>query len=247
MESRLTYAETLLAAHRGQQLPEAIAPSPPQDLASAMRAQGEVARGLRATLVGWKVGFSPDGAAVAGPIYASVLQPSPASVALPERGFIVEIELAFRLARDLPAKPYTRDEILEAAEEALIGVELIAGRFGEPPAVPYFAFVADNIGNAGYVTGASTGRFRSLDLKALSLRFTVDGEVVQEGRGGHPQGDPVEPLRAYASKPNDDLGGLRKGQLITTGSLTKPLRIDRAARIEASLEAVGQVVVDLTR
>lgn len=247
MEGRLTYAETLLAAHRGQQLPEAMAASPPHDLASAMRAQGDVARGLRATLAGWKVGFSPDGVAVAGPLYGSVVQPAPASVALPERGFIVEIELAFRLARDLPAKPYTRDEILEAVDEALIGVELIAGRYGEPPAVPYYAFLADNIGNAGYVTGASTGAFHPLDLKALSLRFTVDGDVVQEGRGGHPQGDPVEPLRAYASQPNDDLGGPRKGQVITTGSLTKPLRLDRAARIEASLEAVGRVVVDLTR
>ncbi len=147
----------------------------------------------------------------------------------------------------MPPKAYTRDDILAAVDEALIGIELVAGRRGELPTVPYLAFLADNIGNAGYVTGASTRDFRALDLKALPMRFTVDGTLVQEGRGGHPQGDPVEPLRAYASQPSDALGGLRKGQLITTGSLTKPLRVDRAARIDASIESVGSVALDLTR
>lgn len=247
MEDRLGYTDALLAGHRGQRSPSTGAAPAPTDYASAMRVQRDVTRALGATVAGWKVGFSPDGVPVAGPLYASVVRPGGASIRLPDRGFIVEIELAFRLASDLPRKPYTRDEILDACDEALIGIELIAGRRGEPPAVPYLAFLADNIGNAGYVTGASTSGFRTLDLKALALRFTVDGEVVQEARGGHPQGDPVEPLRAYASQPNDQLGGLRKGQVITTGSLTKPLRIDRAVRVEASLGGVGRVALDLTR
>jgi 2-keto-4-pentenoate hydratase len=246
MDDRLPYADTLVAEHRGQSSP-ATTELLPTDYASAMRIQRDVTRALGATVAGWKVGFSPDGVAVAGPLYASVVRAGPASVSLHERGFIVEIELAFRLARDLPGKSYTRDEILAAIDDALIGIELIAGRRGEPPAVPYPAFLADNLGNAGYVTGASTRGFRALDLKALPMRFTVDGAVVQEGRGGHPQGDPVEPLRAYASRPNDQLGGLRKGQLITTGSLTKLFRIESTAQIEASLEGVGSVVLDLRR
>jgi 2-keto-4-pentenoate hydratase len=246
LEDRLPYTDALVAAHRGQPSPPAAA-STPADHAAAMRIQRDVTRALGATVAGWKVGFSPEGVPVAGPLYASVVRPGPARVSLPDRGFIVEIELAFRLARDLPPKAYTRDDILAAIDEALIGIELVAGRRGELPTVPYLAFLADNIGNAGYVTGASTRDFRALDLKALPLRFTVDGTLVQEGRGGHPQGDPVEPLRAYASQPNDELGGLRKGQLITTGSLTKPLRVDRAARIDASIESVGSVALDLTR
>jgi 2-keto-4-pentenoate hydratase len=247
MDGRHPFADALVAAHRGQPSTTANAALPPTDYVSAMRVQRDVTEALGATVAGWKVGFSPDGVAVAGPLYASAVQPSRGSVRLTDRGFIVEIELAFRLARNLPRQPYTREAILDAIDEALIGIELVAGRHGEPPEVPYFAFLADNIGNAGYVTGASTRGFRALDLKALPLRFSVDGEVVQESRGGHPQGDPVEPLRAYASQPYDELGGLRKGQLVTTGSLTKPLRIDRAVRIEASLDGVGSVTLDLTR
>lgn len=236
-----SYASALVAARSASTTP----PSPPRDFASAMQAQREVAAALGERVAGWKVGFSPDGLPVAGPLYASVVQPSPATRPLASRGFIVEIELAFRLARDLPPREYTRDEILDAVGEALIGVELIRGRFGEPPSAPFPAFLADNLGNAGYVTGEATRDFRRLDLKCLRCRFEVDGALVQEQAGGHPQGDPVEPMRAYASRPIDALGGLKAGQVITTGTLTKPLTLDRAARIEASLEGIGRVSLAL--
>jgi 2-keto-4-pentenoate hydratase len=245
MKNDSDYAAALVAAHAGHAAASETAAAP-QSLAEAMRVQSEVAQALRASVGGWKVGFAPDGTAVAGPMFASVVSSSPSSRALPAGGFIVEIELAFRLARDLPARAYSRDEILDAASEALIGIELVAGRLGEPPSVPYPAFLADNIGNAGYVVGASTRSFRALDLKALRCTFRLDGNVVQDREGGHPQGDPVEPLRAYASAPSDVLGGLRKGQVVTTGSLTKPLRVDRAARIEATLAGIGDVTLELT-
>ena len=244
MQTKRTLTDDLVAAHRGAATAPTV-PAAPADYEAAMRIQHDVARKLDATLAGWKLGFSPEGVPVAGPLFAGLVQSSPARVAIRSRGFIVEIELAFRLGRDLPPKAYSRDEVLAAVDEALIGIELVAGRFGEPPTVPYLAFLADNVGNAGYVTGASTRGFRSLDLRMLPVRFSVDGKVVEDKRGGHPQGDPVEPLRAYASKPIDAFGGLRKGQIVTTGSLTKPLRVESAARIAAALEGVGSVELTL--
>jgi 2-keto-4-pentenoate hydratase len=243
MQTQNTLADDLAAAHRAPS--PASAAATPVDYAAAMRIQHDVARKLDATLAGWKLGFSPDGVAVAGPLFASLVQASPARVPARPRGFIIEIELAFRLGRDLPLKAYTREEVLAAVDEALVGIELVGGRFGEPPAVPYLAFLADNIGNAGYVTGTATRDFRALDLKALPVRFSVDGKVVEDKRGGHPQGDPLEPLRAYASAPIDALGGLRKGQIITTGSLTKPLRIEGGARVVATLEGIGAVELSI--
>ena len=236
--------QALIAAHGGRQL---NVPGSEPDFATAAGVQRDVARSLGATVAGWKVGFSADGAAVAGPLYASVVQPSPALRAVPAQGFIVEIELAFRLARDLPPRSYSRDEIIDAASEALVGIELIRGRLGEPPGVSFGVWLADNLGNDGYVTGSGVRAFASLDLRTLPCRFEVDGKVVQEHTGGHPQGDPVEPLRAYASRPIDALGGLRAGQVVTTGSLTKPLRIDRPGSIAARLDGIGEVRLELTR
>lgn len=235
----------LVAAHRGQGASMPDAESLPRDFASAMRTQREVAVALSARIAGWKLGFSADSAPVAGPLYGDVVQASPAVRSLPARGFIVEVELAFRLARDLPPGVYTRDDVINAIEEALVGIELIRGRFGEPPQCPYPTFLADNLGNAGYVTGASTHEFRRLDLKALRCTFEVDGKIVQNDVGGHPQGDPLAPLQAYANRQSDAIGGLRAGQVITTGSLTKPFVIDHVARVEANLESVGRVALTL--
>jgi 2-keto-4-pentenoate hydratase len=242
---RSVFAETLIAARKSAGLGEPQVTALPDDHASAMAVQQEVAEALGTRVVGWKLGFAPDGRAVAGPLFAELVRPSPARFTLPSRGFVVEIELAFRLGRDLPKKDWSRDDVLDAVEEVLVGIELVGGRRGEPPGVPYFAFLADNIGNAGYATGASTREFRALDLKALPVRFSIDDALVEEKRGGHPQGDPAEPLRAYAADPNDRLGGLRMGQVVTTGSLTKPLRVDKPARIVASIAGVGEVRVDL--
>ena len=79
MEDRLPYTDTLVAAHRGEPAPSTASASTPADYAAAMRIQREVTRALGATVAGWKVGFSPEGVPVAGPLYASVVRAEPGS------------------------------------------------------------------------------------------------------------------------------------------------------------------------
>jgi 2-keto-4-pentenoate hydratase len=218
----------------------------PADAAAAMRVQDDVARRLGAQVGGWKVGFSPDGVPFAGPLYQAGILPSPATRPLAAGDHvIVEVELAFRLARDLPSRETSRDEIVAAIDSALVGIELIRGRLGEPPAVPFLAFLADNAGNDGYVTGGATRDFRNLDLTRLRCRLSVGGELVHDKVGGHPQGDPIEPIRAWLARGDDTLGGLRAGQVVTTGSFTTPFRAEHAARFEASMEGIGEVRLEL--
>jgi len=218
----------------------------PPDAAAAMRVQREVARRLGARIGGWKVGFAPDGVPFAGPLYQDAIVRSPATRRLtPGDHVIVEVELAFRLVRDLPPGDTPRADIVAAIGEAIVGIELIRGRLGEPPAVPFLAFLADNAGNDGYVTGSAGRDFRSRELSLLRCRLSVDGTTVHDKAGGHPQGDPIEPIRAYLSRANDALGGLRAGQVVTTGSLTTPFRAEGATRFEATIEGIGAVRLDL--
>jgi 2-keto-4-pentenoate hydratase len=218
----------------------------PRDAAAAMRVQRDVASRLGIRVGGWKAGFSPDGVPFAGPLDAGTIVPSPGTRNLaPGDHVIVEVELAFRLARDLPSRETSRDDVLAAIGEAIVGIELIRGRLGEPPDVPFLAFLADNAGNDGYVVGASTRDFRPLDLPRLRCRLCVDGVAVHDKLGGHPQGDPIEPIRAYLAHANDALGGLRAGHVITTGSLTTPIRAAKPGRFEASIEGIGEVRLDV--
>ncbi len=237
--------ERLAAAHRdGTPVPyvDALLPA---DLAAAYAVQPRVAEALGAKVGGWKVGIRPDGTPMTAPIYSHLVQASGATCALPPTGpLVVEVELAFRLDDDLPPRtePWTRDEIVEAAGEVLVGIELIHWRFegSEPP--PFLAFLADNLGNAGYVIGEATRDFRGLDLARRRCRVSVDADLAHDAIGGHPQDDPWAPLIACLDQGLMGLGGFRAGQFITTGSLIVPLRPARRTVVRADLAGIGSVV-----
>ena len=240
-------ADHLIRAHRNDAT-FAVKPAlVPATFAQAMQVQAATMAGLGAKAGGWKVGFSPDGQPVAGPMLDQDIRPSGVSWPLPAAGpVIVEVEIAVRLAHDLPArpeKPYTRDDIVAAIAEVLPGIELICSRLADGAASPFSAWLADRLGNLGYVFGPARADFHGLDLTALRCVLKLDGAVVHDRAGGHPQGDPLAPLLACANQPNE----LRAGQIITTGSLIVPMPCTAAVRLEAEIEGLGKVMLQLAR
>lgn len=248
--SAFDLAAALAAAHGSDAAVVLPAGQAPADFDAAFAVQGEVARRRGAGIAGWKAGFGPGDVPVAAPLYASLVQPSPAVVTLPARTqLIVEAELGFRLARDLPPRPglpYSRGEVRDAIAAVVVGFELIASRFGDHTKVPFEAFLADNLGNAGYVEGTGTREFRTLDLATLRCTLRVDGAVASDRAGGHPQNDPLLPLVAWANAARDRLGGLRAGHVVTTGSVAIA-RLSAPARVAATIAGIGAVEAAFVR
>ena len=248
-----TLAQALADAIRsGRAAPAATLGTHDPTIAEAYEAQAGVARALGERVAGWKTGFGPDKQSVAAPILAGVMHASGATVALPpDRPVILEIEIAFRLARDLPprpGRPYDRAEVAQAVDAVVAGAELIAARGGMPSTgAPFARFVADLQGNAGYVCGAETRDFRDLDLDALEVALWIDGERVHAGAGGHPQRDPWLPLATWANAQCDRLGGLKAGQVITTGSCTPPRPVERPCAVRATIDRIGEVALRFVR
>lgn len=242
-----TMVHALASAHRsGRAVKASSLDALDVSIAEAYAVQAGTAIALGERVGGWKAGFGPDKAPVAAPMLAGVVRGGGASVPLPpDRPAILEIEIAFRLAHDLPprpGRPYTRGEVEDAVDVALAGAEIIAARGGMPSTgAPFPRFVADMQGNAGYVCGSETRGFREIDLAACRVQLWVDDALVHDAVGGHPQGDPWAPLVAWAGAQRDRLGGLARGQVVTTGSLNKPLPIDKPCRVRARVEGVGEV------
>lgn len=211
----------------------------------AYATQHAVALSLGVHVAGWKVGMLPDGTPMAAPMFASDVRANGASWPLPAGGALVaEVEIALRLGKDLPprpGKPYTRDDIAAAVSEVLIGVEVLKSRFAGNAFPAFPLHLADNLGNAGYVIGEATRDFAALDLARLRCRYSLDGVEVQDRIGGHPQGDPWAPVIACVNEGAVGLDGFCAGQIVTTGSLIKPARIDRAQALVADIEGVGRV------
>ncbi|MDB5593422.1 MAG: hypothetical protein JWM36_383 [Hyphomicrobiales bacterium] len=219
----------------------------PAGSAEAYATQAQVATGLGTGVAGWKVGFAPTPGQtpMAGPIFACDMRENGGTYRLAAGETVkVEVELALRLRADLPARPhapYTPGEILAATHAMLVGIELVGSRFTDPDSAPFTARLADNFNNAAYVAGEGISDFAGLDRAQLRCRLWVDGELVTDHVGGHGDGDPLVPLLAWASHQADALGGLRAGQVITTGSLNAPVALSRNALIEAELSGLGRV------
>ena len=220
----------------------------PRDFGEAMQAQAASVRRLGADVGGFKLGFAADGTPIAGPMLRGMMTASPTCLVLPARGgLLAEIEIAFRLRQDLPvrAAPYLRDEVMAHVGEVLIGIEWLCTRLDARAAGHFPSWLADRLGNYGYVTGASVKIIEACDVRNLRTQMWVNGAKVHDKTGGHPQNDPILPLLAYANAQIDQLGGLKTGMVITTGSLTVPLLVNAPCEISAEIEGLGKVAASV--
>ncbi len=213
----------------------------------AMLVQAEVMRLLHAEAGGWKVSIRPDGLAAAAPMFRHWIVPEGQSFDIQDNGPIgIEVEIGLRLACDLPprpAKPYSRDEVVAAVDRVFAGIEVVTPRVANQTAIPFPQFLADNVGNGGYVVGNGRESFSDLDLGRLRCVIEIDGKVVHDKVGGNPWGDPMVPVVACANAQADRIGGFKAGHVVTTGSLCGLIWRGRGEHVAARIEGLGSVAM----
>lgn len=236
-------ADQLVRAHlTGKRVASSSLPVP-HSLASAMQVQASVQERLSRPVGGWKVAIGPQQLPVAAPLLD--LYPDSSEIPL-FRNCTIEVELAVHLRKDLPRREtgaYERSDILDSIENAVLGIEVIGGRFDSAANVPFLSFLADNLGNRAYVVGGSVPLSALSGVNGLDCHVTLDGQPLYQAPASHPAGDPLLPLLAYANAQSDHLGGLKAGQVVTTGSLCGVLPVRAAGLLEARVSQVGQVSV----
>jgi 2-keto-4-pentenoate hydratase len=224
VDDRAGRAAALLIEARnvGKGLAELPADCRPSSIDEAYAIQDAVARGLGA-IKGWKTGApSPEAEPAYAPIFTVIAGPGRFPAAT-QRLFGIEGELAFRLARDLPKRdrPYTRDEAVAAIASMHPAVELVDTRFADFAAVDALSKVADNQSNGALIHGPAVPGWQSLglDLARPPISVTIDGKLAARTTGNS-GGDPLRLLAALANHCARRTGGLRAGDVITTGSIT---------------------------
>ncbi|WP_298951856.1 fumarylacetoacetate hydrolase family protein [uncultured Methylobacterium sp.] len=239
-------ADVLLEARRTgarpADLPEACRP---RTEAQARAVQDAVARRL-GPVVAWKVGApGPSAAPNRAPLHADTVSEADT---LPASRFAVigaEAEIAYRLGRDLPPEgaPYDRETVLAAVAALHPVIEIADTRFSAFGAADPLSQRADQQNHGALVVGPALAAWRGLDPETQPVRLRIDGRVVHEGVGGNVAGDPVRLLVWLANEGATSLGGLKAGQVVTTGSCTGTIFVDPGARIEAELPGLGHVAV----
>jgi 2-keto-4-pentenoate hydratase len=247
-------AQLLLGVRRGAprlaSLPLALAP---QTLADAYAIQFALLREMRSDIAGWKASLFdaddgacamlPANAVVDAPAYTQILRPP----LLDPAPYGIEAEVAFRLGQDLPplaaGARYERAAVCAAVVSAHAVIEVVASRFVDPERVSLLERVADQLINSLLIVGPSHPAWQSLPLTELALEVRVEGQPVYQGRGGHPQRDPLVPLVWLANHLSQHGRGLRAGELVTTGSCCGVLQVASGQTATAHFSALGSAVV----
>jgi 2-keto-4-pentenoate hydratase len=223
-DDRAMRAATLLidARQSGKGLAELPADCRPRDADEAYAIQDAVARSL-GTIHGWKTGApGPDAEPAYAPIFTVLAGPARFPAAT-QRVFGIEAEIAFRLARDLPprGKPYTHDEVVAAIASMHPAIELVDSRFADWQKVDALSKIADNQSNGALIHGPAVANWQKLglDLARPPITVTIDGKEAARTTGNS-GGDPLRLLTALANHCTGRTGGLRGGDMITTGSIT---------------------------
>jgi 2-keto-4-pentenoate hydratase len=191
---------------------------------------------------------TPAGEIVGAPIFAKLFVADGATVTMPPQGPIgIEVEIALRLKQDLPAKAggYTRQDILAATGAVMVGIEIVESRIKDFKQAPYPLFVADLMANYGYVPGREIADFANIPLDRLRCTLKIAGKTVHDAVGGHANGDPLVPAVAFASRPEAYLGGFRKGQIVTLGSMCGLIPTLERGLVEAEIEQLGRLSITL--
>jgi 2-keto-4-pentenoate hydratase len=161
---------------------------------------------------------------IAGQLHARQVVTGDASVRAAQYGrLVVEFEIGFRMAADLPPRrtPYTRNEVAAAVAAAMPAFEVADDRGADYATLAARALelAADNAWNEGAVLGAPVAEWRRLDLAALQGRAFVNGAVVGEGRGADSMGHPLAALQWVANHLAGRGRALRCGDVVISGSL----------------------------
>jgi 2-keto-4-pentenoate hydratase len=182
----------------------------------------------------------------AGVILDSMVRRSPAAVRLSDYvRLIIEFEIGFELAEDLPAAdaPYSRERIARAVRAVMPALELADDRDADYTKLREHPLhlIADNTWNEGVVLGPPRTDWNTFDLAALRGVAEINGKVVGEGRGAEAMGHPLDSL-AWVAGQQASLGrALLRGDIVITGSLVTSKTARPGDVIRFSLEGLGSV------
>jgi len=194
----------------------------------------------------WKVGGPSDKVEpTAAPIPSENLLRSPASVQASRRNFLgVEAEVAFRLARDLPARgrPYSGGEVAAAIGELLVTVELCDTRLAGWKDAPALWKLADFGNNGALVIGSGTAKWRELDFAKQEVVFSI-GARTRRAQGGHSFGNPFRLMPWIAVHAAQRGMPLRAGDVVTTGAWTGLEAAQAGDEVTARFAGIGEAKV----
>ncbi|TDF85955.1 fumarylacetoacetate hydrolase family protein [Pseudomonas sp. H9] len=150
-----------------------------------------------------------------------------------------EGEIAFILGEDLSGPGITAEDVLAATRWVLPCFEIVDSRIHDWR-IRIQDTVADNASCGVFCLGTERIDPRELDLAAVELRMTLNGQPAGNGLGSAVQGHPCAAVAWLANTLGAFGIPFRKGEVILSGALAPLVPVGPGDEIGMSLSGIGQ-------
>jgi 2-keto-4-pentenoate hydratase len=201
-------------------------------------------------VAGWKAGFTSKAGQeswqVTEPVCAFLLASGvlASGAEIPAARFVkpgVEAEVAFVMKHDLAGPGVTAPRALQAVEGAVPALELIDFRHsGKAVGTDV---VADGVYAKAIVLGGALTPLAGIDLALEGLLYEQSGTVVATNTAYEVMGNPLNSLAWIANHLGSRGLGLRAGDIVMTGSVSKILTARAGDTVRATFTRLGSVSV----
>ncbi|RXT46374.1 2-oxo-hepta-3-ene-1,7-dioic acid hydratase [Bosea sp. Tri-44] len=153
----------------------------------------------------------------------------------------VEPELTFILKEPLKGPGIGLIDVLRATEYVVPSIEIIDARVTEPRKI--FDTIADNGAAAGIVLGGRPVRPEDVDLRWVGAIFYRNSEIEETGLAAGVLGHPAMAIAWLANKLAPFDITLKPGDLMLSGSFTRPVWAAKGDTLHADFGPLGSVSV----
>jgi 2-oxo-hept-3-ene-1,7-dioate hydratase len=211
-------------------------------------AESRVARGAR--MVGHKIGLTSRAMQLASkmtePDYGRILDDAlyndgsriAANLFLKPR---LEVELAFIMGADLEGPGTRMFDVMRATEFVVPALEIIDYRTEVPRAIT--DTIADNAAFGAMVIGGRPIRPMDIDIRWVGATLSKNGVIEESGVSAAVMGHPAAGVAWLVNKLHAVETKLKKGQIVLSGSFTRPVDIAAGDVIHADYGPLGAIGV----
>lgn len=158
----------------------------------------------------------------------------------------IECEIAVRLGRDLDpgGDAFSAESLADAVAAYMPAIEIVDDRYADWRTTDTPTLIADDFFAAGCVLGDPV---RAVGAPGETVGVTtINGAEAGRGLGSDVMGDPLNALAWLANSLAARGQGLRKGEIVLTGSLVETKWLDRGDRVTVSISGLGTVELSVT-
>lgn len=208
-------------------------------------------------LAGWKVGCAnltqQAMLGVSEPFFGGVLAEDalPSGVNIPAQRYVpalIEPELGFALAPSVTqlSGEVNLDNLSDYISALHPVFEIFNPRIDPPFAAGAAPLIADRGGNGALIIGPACAPPAWQDLAHTAVSLSVNEEVIETGSGENVLGNPVHSAIWFLNTALKRGLNLAAGQIIATGSFTKPYPAKPGDRISATYADFGEISLSIS-